>query len=42
MADKEGPQAPAPQGTHDPLALQNPPPPLVPQTLCLLKIHKYP
>ena len=24
MADKEGPQAPLPQGAHDPQALQNP------------------
>ena len=27
MADQEGPQAPAPQGVHDPPAPQNPPPP---------------
>ena len=27
MADKEGPQAPVPQGAHDPPALQNPLPP---------------
>ena len=27
MADKEVPQAPAPQGTRDPPAAQNPPPP---------------
>ena len=27
MADEEGPQAPAPQGAHDPQALQNPLPP---------------
>ena len=27
MADEEGPQVPAPQGAHDPLAPQDPPPP---------------
>ena len=27
MADEEGPQAPVPQGAHDPPAPQNPPPP---------------
>ena len=27
MADEEGPQAPAPQGTHEPPALQDPQPP---------------
>ena len=32
MIDEEGPQAsPAPQGAHDPLASQNPPPPDNPQ-----------
>ena len=31
MADKEGPQAPAPQGAHDPPAPQNPAPPQNPQ-----------
>ena len=27
MADEEGPQAPVPQGAHDPPALKDPPPP---------------
>ena len=27
MAEEEGPQVPAPQGAHDPPALQNPQPP---------------
>ena len=31
MADKEGPQAPAPQGAQGPPDLQNPPPPQNPQ-----------
>ena len=31
MADKEGPQAPAPKGAQDPPAPQNPPPPQNPQ-----------
>ena len=31
MTDEEGPQAPVSQGTHDPLAPQNPPPPQNPQ-----------
>ena len=31
MADEEGPQAPVPQGAHDPLVPQDPPPPQNPQ-----------
>ena len=31
MADKEGPQAPAPQGAHDSPTPQNAPPPQNPQ-----------
>ena len=31
MVDEEGPQASALQGAHEPLALQDPPPPQNPQ-----------